>query len=68
MFLGLHKSYASLEQDPSAMPAMMEDVDGRQEAGAIPEDFQACVESMETYIAVRRDDLTYMAPESTSNE
>lgn len=68
MFVGLHENYASLEQDPSAMPAMMEEVYGRQEAGAIFEDFQACVESMESYIAVRRDDLTYMPPESTSND
>ena len=68
MFVGLHEGYASLEQDPGAIPAMMEEVYGRQEAEAIGEDFQACVESMESYIAVRRDDLTYLAPESTSND
>lgn len=68
VFVGLHENYASLEQDPGAIPAMMEEVYGRQEAEAIGEDFQASVESMESYLAVRRDDLTYMAPESTSNE
>ena len=68
MFVGLHDNYAGLEQDPSAIPAMMEEVYGRQEAAAIFEEFQACVDSTESYIAVRRDDLTYEAPETTSNE
>lgn len=68
VFVGLHENYASLEQDPGAIPAMMEEVYGRQEAEAIGDDFQACVESMKSYIAVRRDDLTYMAPDSPSND
>lgn len=68
MFVGLHEGYATLEQDPGAIPKMMEEVYGRQEAAAIGEDFQACVDSMESYIAIVREDLTYRAPETTSNE
>ncbi|GMR21741.1 MAG: hypothetical protein BMS9Abin37_0056 [Acidobacteriota bacterium] len=68
VFVSLHENYASLEQPPGGISAMMEEAYGRQEAEAIGEDFNACVESMESYIAVRRDDLTYRAPKSTSNE
>ena len=68
MFVGLHKSYASLEQNPADMAMMMEEVYGRQEAASIQEDFNACVEEMHSAIAVLREDLTYRAPESTSNE
>lgn len=68
MFVGLHEGYAGLEEDPMAMAKMMEEVYGRQEAQAINEDFQECVESMQSYMAILREDLTYRAPETTSNE
>jgi hypothetical protein len=68
MFVGLHDGYADLEEDPMAMAKMMEEVYGRIEAEAIAEDFQESVESMHSYIMILREDLTYRAPETTSNE
>ena len=68
LFVGLHSGFAALEQPPDALPKMMEEVYGGMEAAGIFAEFWDCVNSLETYIAVRRDDLTYTAPESTSNE
>lgn len=67
-FVGLHESWAGLEQDPMAIPKMMEEVYGRQDAQAIAEDFWSTVEEMETFTLRRRPDLSYEAGTSTSND
>lgn len=41
---------------------------GGMEAAGIFAEFWSCVDSLESYIAIRRDDLSYKAPETTSNE
>lgn len=67
-FVGFYKDYASLDQDPMAMMKMMEEVYGRQESASILEDFNACVEEMHTSLIFLREDLTYRAPTTTSDE
>lgn len=67
-FVGLHKNWASLEQDPMAIIKMMEEVYGRQDAAAIGDDFWSCVEEMETFTMRSRPDLSYDPDASTSNE
>ncbi len=68
VFVGLHEGYAGLEQSPDVIPKMMNEVYGAMDAQAIFDDYWSCVESTESYIAIRRDDLSYIAPETTSNE
>ena len=41
---------------------------GGMEAAGIFAEFWSCADSLESYIAICRDDLSYEAPETTSNE
>jgi len=68
VFVWLHKDWASLEQDPMAIPKMMEEVYGRQEADAIFDEFWNSVEDMESFILRHRPELSYDADAPTSNE
>lgn len=68
LFVGLHQSYATLEQPADAMPKMMEEVYGGMQAAGIFNEFWECVDRMESNIAILREDLTYRPPSSTSNQ